>query len=175
MGVRIETAEVLALARRIDDFDYYRLLRLERGARATEIRAAYHEMRRAFHPDAFVSASRDLRDAVDRIARRVSEAYLVLRNPARREAYDRGLDRGTVRYSREEEKDARKETGTQLGSTAQGRKLYAQSEAAARRGDLKAAASSLKLALGFEPGNKRFKARLEELEKAIKAARRAAR
>jgi curved DNA-binding protein CbpA len=157
--------EIVALARELDGLDYYRLLRVAPGARAPQIRDAYHAMRRAFHPDAFVSAPPQVRNAVDRIARRVSEAYVVLRHPARRQAYDRGLERGALRFSSEEQKDARKKSETPLGATPQGRRLLVQAQDAERRGDLKQAISHLKLAVGFEPSNTHFKARIEELEK----------
>jgi DnaJ-class molecular chaperone len=159
--------DALNFAQRLDDLDYYGLLGVEKGARSLEIRSAFHALRRAFHPDNYLRADQHVRNAVDHIARRVSEAYVVLRHPARRQAYDRGLERGATRFSSEEEKSARKKSETQLGTTAQGRRLIAQARDAERRGDTKGAISSLKLALGFEPSNPHIKAKLEELKKSL--------
>ena len=42
--------EIKALARILDRVDYYRLIKAEREASDSEIRAAYHQARRRFHP-----------------------------------------------------------------------------------------------------------------------------
>jgi DnaJ-class molecular chaperone len=165
--VTIRDQDALNFAQRLDDLDYYGLLGVERSARTLEIRSAFHLLRRKFHPDNYLSAEEQIRNAVDHIARRVSEAYVVLRHPSRRQAYDRGLERGATRLSRQEEKSARKSSETQLGTTAQGRRLIAQARDAERRGDTKGAISSLKLAMGLEPSNPHIKAKLEDLKKSL--------
>jgi DnaJ-class molecular chaperone len=156
--------DVMALARLLDRMDYYKLLRVDRAARSVEIRPGYHRMRRCFHPDLYLYASPDLRHAVDQIARRITEAYTVLRDPNRRKAYDQGLARGKFRYTVQQEKEARTQTQVKTGVSAQGRRLYGQAVEAERRGDLKNAIASIKLALTFEQNNQFFRARLEELE-----------
>jgi curved DNA-binding protein CbpA len=84
--------EIKALARIIGELDYYQLLHLHRDAVAGEVKHAYHATSRAFHPDANRHLEPELREAVAVIAKRVSEAYSVLRNPRRRQAYDRRLE-----------------------------------------------------------------------------------
>ncbi len=156
--------EIRAHAAQLDAQDYYRLLGVERNANATAVRDAYHRARRSFHPDAFLAADPELRTAVERIAKRVTEAYLVLRDPARRAAYDRSLAGGAVRYSPEAEGEVKKESAESLGRTPNGRRFYGAAEEAARRGDLAKAIAQLKMALTFEAANERFKARLAELQ-----------
>lgn len=173
--MRVTAQDVVALARQLDSLDYYRLLRVERGARAPEIRSAYHRMRRIFHPDAHVNAAREIREAVDLVARRVTEAYVILRDPARRRTYDRDLEGGALRLSNEQEKAARKESETQHGATPQVRRFYLQAREAEQRGDLKTAISQLKLASGFEPSNEHFKAESERLQLLLKEERTARR
>jgi DnaJ-class molecular chaperone len=168
LGAELNERDILALARLVDRMDYYKLLRVDRKALATQIRPAYQQMRRRFNPDLYLNTAPELQSAVDRIARRISEAYVVLRDPARRKAYDDSLERGQVRFTHEDEKDTRTRTQTKSGVSTQGRKLYGQAIDAERRGDLKTATESMKLAIAFEPKNEFFRAKLKELSKAFK-------
>lgn len=157
--------EIKALARIIGELDYYQLLHLRRDAPAGEVKKAYHATTRAFHPDANRHLEGDLRDAVGVIAKRVAEAYSVLRDPRRRQAYDRRLETGSgVRMQLAE---AQAEAGRQAeeergGRTPQGRQFYKLAVGDLLRKDFAAAARNLQTALTFEPDNALFKRRLAE-------------
>src|SRR5271154_2525671 len=62
--------------------DYYETLGLTRGADASEVKRAYRQLARKFHPD--VSKERNAEDRF----KQVQEAYEVLRDPDKRAAYD---------------------------------------------------------------------------------------
>lgn len=62
--------------------DYYKILGLERGAGAEDVKRAYRKLARKYHPD----VSKEPR-AEDRF-KEVQEAYEVLRDPEKRQAYD---------------------------------------------------------------------------------------
>lgn len=64
--------------------DYYETLGVARDASADEIRRAYRKLAREYHPDVNKDAG-----AEDRF-KEISEAYEVLRDPDKRERYDRG-------------------------------------------------------------------------------------
>ena len=63
--------------------DYYQILGVPREADGADIKKAYRKLARKYHPDVNKNA-----DAEERF-KQVSEAYEVLKDPARRQAYDR--------------------------------------------------------------------------------------
>jgi len=160
----VKPAEIRALDRLLDRIDYYRLLRIDRHAQAPEIRSGYHRMRRELHPDRFLSESREIQDALDRIARRLNEAYVVLRDGTRRTAYDRGLAEGQLRYAEDVAEQVRAEKAAASGMTPNGKRFFKLMQEDEKRGDLQRAISNIKMALTFEPQNQGFQNKLQELQ-----------
>lgn len=76
--------------------DYYDVLGVDRSASQQDIKKAYRQMARQYHPD--VS---DAPDAESRF-KEINEAYQVLSDPTKRDAYDRfghaGLERGRAGF-----------------------------------------------------------------------------
>ena len=159
----MKESEIRALARLVDRMDYYRLLRVDPSVPSTKIRSAYHQARRQFHPDAFFRSPEDVRVAVDRIAKRITEAYQVLRDEVRRASYDSALERGALRFDAEAQDAVRQRTEEKTGATPNGRRFYALSLEEERKGDLARAIAQLKMALTFERENPSFHVRLETL------------
>ena len=157
--------EIHALARLLDELDYYGLLHVAPGASAGELKRAYFASSRRFHPDANRHQSGEVQVAIARIAKRVTEAYSVLRDPRRRAAYDRRLAAGGAPRLQlsEAEAEAERREAQQRGQTPQGRQYFARAEADLQRGDTAAALRNLQTALTFEPGNETFRQRLQEL------------
>ena len=62
----MNAAEIRALSRMLDRLDYYKLLRVDRGAPMGDVRVAYRRARREFHPDAFLEFDPVVRGAIDR-------------------------------------------------------------------------------------------------------------
>lgn len=164
-------AEIKALARVIDRLDYYQLLKLDPRANASQLRDAYHDARKRFHPDSFLSQADDIRGAVDRIARRITEGYMVLRDRTRRAAYDSALSSGQVRYNTELEQEKKIEADAARGTTPNGKRYFGLHLEAERAGDVVKAHAHLKTAVTFEPKNAALKAKLEALEAQLKAER----
>jgi DnaJ-class molecular chaperone len=163
--------EIRALSRLMNGMDYYRLLRVDKNAPSQKIRHAYHRARRQFHPDAHLSSEPDLRKSVDLVARRITEAYMTLRNPEQRAAYDEGLKRGELRYHAEIADAVRQESSAAAGRTPNGRRFFALALAEERAGNLSKAASHVKMALTFERNHAGFQGKLEELQSRLKTTR----
>lgn len=148
--------EIRALARIIGELDYYQILEIQRGASRAEIKQAYYESSRAFHPDVNRDLDAELASDTERISKRVTEAYCVLRDPRRRSAYDQRIGAGgdvrmQLAEATAEHKRARIEA--RQGKTLQGRQFYQRAQEEAERGNLKGAIQSLQMAVTFEPGN----------------------
>jgi DnaJ-class molecular chaperone len=70
--------------------DYYAALRLDPAATQQEISRAYRALMRTHHPDVHAGTATE-RDAQDAELLRIMQAFFVLRDPARRAAYDRTI------------------------------------------------------------------------------------
>jgi DnaJ-class molecular chaperone len=163
--------EIKALAKILDEIDYYQLIHVNRGATPTQVKQAYHATSRAFHPDANRHLPNELQSAVAKIAKRVTEAYSVLRDPRRRQAYDRRLDTGAG--MRMQLAEAQAEAGRQAaeerqGRTREGRQFLTRALADIKRKDYAAAERNLRTALTFEPDNPLFKEQLAAVRKLVR-------
>ena len=161
--------EIQALARIVNELDYYQLMHVRRGARAREVKTAYYSTSRTFHPDANRKLDPELRDAVATISKRVTEAYAVLRNPRRRQAYDRLLDEGKgVRMQlAEAEAAAERQALENEGRTPEGRQYFKLAKANIERQDWEAAARDIQTAMTFEPDNAMLRERFAEVRKEL--------
>lgn len=167
MGDPVASAEIRALASMLDELDYYGVLEIGAQAAASEVRAAYHRASRRFHPDGHRELGPELRPQLESIAKRVTEAYSVLRDPRRRQVYDQQLGSATARVrvplvntSVTAERQSREQ---REGRTPNGRRYFMLAQADLARGDKVAAERDLRTALTFESDNDAFKAMLAEL------------
>jgi DnaJ-class molecular chaperone len=166
----LDLSEIQALARIMDELNYYQILHLERGASATVIKQAYFASSRSFHPDANRHLDEKHRDDCASISKRVTEAYCVLRDPRRRKSYDKQLGEGNLggggfRMALAEAKaaHAKSESEARQGRTPQGRQYFQKATEDLARGDENAAVRNLQMALTFESDNSFFRAKLDEL------------
>jgi len=163
--------EIKALARIVGELDYYQLLHLDRGASPREVKLAYHTSSRTFHPDANRHLDGELREAVKNIAKRITEAYQVLRDARRRRAYDALLESGAgvrIQLAEARSNADRTETAARQGQTPQGRQYFNLAQLDAKRNDWQAAARNLQTALTFEPTNEFFKSELAAIRKRLR-------
>ena len=159
-------AEVRALVSLVDELDYYQLLEIPRDAAASAVKRAYYGATRRLHPDANRDLAAPDRESLEGVARRVSEAYQVLRDGRRRRAYDAQLDSGAgprMQLAEAEAQADKEALEHHMGHTPNGRRFFNLARGDIDRGDLAAAARNLRTALTFEPSNAYFKRKLQEL------------
>lgn len=165
--------ETKELAARLDQLDYFEVLGVPRDAVLADIKEQYHSLQRAYHPDTFYqSPDTELKEAVFRIAKRLSEAYVVLRDPTRRERYLQDVSgrhrSAKLRFTEQSETELRDAQEALQGRTLQGRNLVSKALKAIEEGDLRSAERDLKTALLFEPKNAALKERLQRLQEQLK-------
>ncbi len=167
--------EILALARILGELDYYQLLHLRPDASPTEVKTSYHATSRAFHPDGNRHLDAEIALAIEKIAKRVTEAYSVLRNPRRRHAYDYQRSRGggvRIQLADAESVGERRQSEAREGRTPQGRQFFNLATQDVARKQFAGAVRNLQTALTFEPGNQLFKERLAEAREKLHGERR---
>jgi curved DNA-binding protein CbpA len=87
--------------------DYYALLEVQPDATLAEIKRAYRRLARQHHPDLNKTARDDL-------IKLLNEAYEVLRDPAKRAAYDAQLARSRLRNVRASRQRAQVKTEPEM-------------------------------------------------------------
>ncbi len=165
--------EAQALAQIMDELDYFQILKVAQTAQPNEIKRSYYRESRTYHPDRFYQMpAGELKDALARIYKRINEAYLCLRDDARRAKYladVTGPDRAKkLRFVEASEQELKKDKEQEIGTTPQGRKFFMAGlqDMAAQR--FAAAERNFKMALTYEPQNPNYKAKATEAGKLIK-------
>ncbi len=164
----MESLEIQALVRIMDELSYYQILHVESDASRREIKQAYYATARAFHPDSNRELSPELRQSCLEISKRITEAHCILRDARKRSAYDAKLSAGAgVRIQLTEAKNAhaKQAEAKRVGRTPQGKQFLLKAEEDMRRQNYTSAIQNLQMAMTFESDNAHFKELLEEARK----------
>lgn len=164
---------ILNLAKQMETQDYYQILRVQQDATDIEIKQNYYKAKKAFHPDKFHRLpAGPIKEALDLIAKRITEAYTVLREPNKRVEYTKhvnGAERAKyLRYTPEHEESLKQAKQEEIGQTPNGRKYYQLGIVALKRKRFEEAEKAFKTALMYEPANEKFKELLQEASSNIK-------
>ena len=160
------------LAQTIDTLDYFQILNLPQTANMAQIRGSYYSMARALHPDKFYHiVDMELRDAVHKIYKRITESYTVLKDDSRRNKYVQDISGPAraekLRYNEQSEQEAQQQQRekAKVAKTPQGEKMYQAALLDMQHQRWDKAARNIQSALMFEPGNDQLKALKEEIER----------
>lgn len=121
--------------------DFFRIFNAERDADDEQIKAAYFDLAKKWHTDAFANVGLDSRTSkkVDEIFQRITEAYDTITNAQRRGEYEVYLDRKAMGLP------------TDVNEILRGEQLYDQALAMIRRRDFAGAKSVLEEATRLNP------------------------
>jgi tetratricopeptide (TPR) repeat protein len=117
-GAPPEISEVLAFRETMAQKNFYQILEISRSAPEEDVKKAYFQMARRFHPDRFDrKAAAEFRNQIDEVFDTITNAYRVLSNNDKRKAYDSGIGTG----AQEEAQDTVKRAEIKF---RQGKTLY---------------------------------------------------
>lgn len=147
----------------IDKLDYFDLFGIDREAGADEVRTAFHDFARRYHPDLYVQHPAKERLAAARVYRRATEAYRVLLDPQRRAVYLKELEQGRLRLAPSASLPPRPmNQGTSSNPLAA--KHMNEARIAMQRGDYATALRQLKSAKVFDAKNEHLLSMFAEVE-----------
>jgi len=160
------------LASSIDGLDYFQILNIPQAAPGPTIKTSYYGLARALHPDKFFHLDdADLKLAVTKIYKRVTEAYMCLKDEPKRIKYIKditGPERmKKLRFTEESEAEQKEQqkAATKVAKTPKGEQMYNTAMVDLQNGRLDAAFKALQSATLFEPSNAELKKLLAEVDK----------
>jgi len=164
--------QIKQLAAQIDQMDYFQILNLAQTATHADIKKSYFAQSRSLHPDRFYHlADEALKKAIHKIYKRVTEAYVILKNAENRAKYTAGIN-GPERASRlrfnqqaEAEIKKEKEDAREICTTPKGRQMWRLVEADMHAEKWDAAFRNIQTIALFEPGNQALKNLKEEINR----------
>jgi DnaJ-class molecular chaperone len=158
--------DLVELCARLDQMDYFEILQVERTAAPPEIKKAFYGVSRTYHPDRYFQLTdKEIKERVNELYKRATEAYYVLRDDAKRRQYTAdiaGPERAQkLRFTESSETETRaatkRQVEEQIGSNPKGRQFYQTAAADADAGRWASAERNLKMALTYEPANARYR------------------
>jgi DnaJ-class molecular chaperone len=160
------------LAATIDGLDYFQILNVATNAPGPQIKTSYYGLARALHPDKFFHLDdADLKAAVNKIYKRVTEAYMVLKDEPKRQKYIKdisGPERAKkLRFTEESEAEQKEQAkaAVKVAKTPKGEQMYNTAMVDLANGRYDAAYKALQSATLFEPANAELKKLLAEVDK----------
>jgi curved DNA-binding protein CbpA len=173
--------EILALEQLAQGDDLFALLGVAPGAEPEEVRRAYHEASRKFHPDRYFGKSLgSFKGRIERVFKRLAEANQTLTDPTKRAAYlaqhpeltqEAARPRTEVDEARSAERRARLAHHPYLAKAARMGEMVHRARAHIAAGDFTKAYTELNLAAQADPQNREVQQALQELRKKHEAQR----
>ena len=131
--------EIAEKFERLEDLDCYALLGVVPNAEASDIKRAYHQAAKSYHPDALARSGLDAetREKANKVFAEIGKAHALLSDPERRSDYD------AVRATRDTDLDANR--------LAQAETLFRKADILLRQGNFKGALEFLQPAVDLWP------------------------
>ena len=169
-------AELVSRCAKLNQSDYFEVLQIPKDATPADIKKAFYRESRAFHPDRFYQLeNKELKDQVNELYKRVTEAYYMLRDDTKRRKYlsdVTGPERAQkLRFTESSEAETKaavkKEQAEQIGTHPKGREFFKKGTADLEASRWASAERNLKMALTYESSNALYKEKLAEAQKKL--------
>ena len=99
--------EVLAMFERLPSLDYYQILEVNKESTAADVKKAYFQMARKYHPDLFDrDLSSDVRNKIDDVFDFITKGYHVLSDEDKRQDYNKKLEKAPIHDRKDGDKRA---------------------------------------------------------------------
>jgi len=160
------------LAVNIDGMDYYQILNLAQDCTPADVKRSYYDQSRSLHPDAFYQIAEDeLRAAVNKIFKRVTEAYNVLRDAQKRKVYTANINgpqrNAMLRFNEasEAEQKQQEKQEKEVTQNPKAKPLYMAAVQKMQAQNWDGAFKDLQTAIMFDPANEKLKTLRDEVGK----------
>ncbi|HLL55661.1 MAG TPA: DnaJ domain-containing protein [Myxococcaceae bacterium] len=177
--------EILEREHALEGMNHFDVLELEPGATSEDVKRAFYELSKRFHPDRYFGKQLgSYKGRLERIFRRLSEAHTVLSDPNRREAYLKehpelsfelpdasGASDDPESQARAAERRARMARHPYLLQPRKVNELMAEAKAAIDKGDFDRAVSHLTTLTRVDPRNKDAPTLLRDVRRKQEIAR----
>jgi DnaJ-class molecular chaperone len=153
---------------KLDQLTYYELLGVSSVTPAADIRTAFFHMSDDLHPDRYhTMADRELKERLETIYARISEAYRVLTTPEKRAAYARLLNEGKKRLTSTDRESRAPQNPEDSIKHEEAKKFFRLGVLSLAKKDFKGAVMNFNFARSFEPGAAVIKQKLGEAQAAL--------
>jgi curved DNA-binding protein CbpA len=154
----------------LDQKNYYQLLSVTPGADAAAVRAAYYKVAAQLHPDRFARLpDTRVRDRLESIYARITEAYRVLSHREHRARYDQGLAAGQNRLGPPKKEPTGPKNPEESLAHPEAKKFFRLAMICLGKKDWKGAIMNFNFARAYEPNAPVLLAKLAEAQAAQKA------
>ncbi|MBI4818099.1 MAG: DnaJ domain-containing protein [Deltaproteobacteria bacterium] len=99
--------EIKELHEKLGDLNYFELLGLEQTTQDKDIRVAFTNLSKKFHPDALGAVAADVGQMARTVQAKLNEAYAAISNPERRKEYTAALKAGRTQLDEQSEQKAK--------------------------------------------------------------------
>lgn len=156
--------------------DHYQLLDISRNATHDDVRNAYRERTRRYHPDQYYrKIPEDMHEKLDKAFQKVTEAQRILSNESSRAQYDTTIgnysnpaaQRASMSHVRLQQQFNKGYAAVVSSRSPQVKVLFDDAKKAIIAGAYKLAYSKLKLAQALDPLNPQIKAELKKVQEQL--------
>ncbi len=164
----VDCVKIQGLYNLKEKMNYYQLLNIDQKAGSDQVKKAYYALTKKVHPDKhYADESQELKDMTKAVYKQIVEAYMVLKNPTKRQEYDTQLGEfkpeKDIRLKDAADVIQKKEKSEITFASSQAKKFFELGMTSLQLKKLNAAKINFQLALQADPNNIVIKRKLKDV------------